>query len=279
MQQNQTEQSLLSALLIDAPVGRHFAQLHREAGTLAKAVGLYMETGLRRGNGVVVIATPEHSALFLQHLETAGIAAEEARRTGQLGLFDADELLAEFMRAGMPDWAAFRKVIGSVLDRMQVFGRNATRAYGEMVNVLWRQGNTKAAICLEEYWNELARLYPFSLFCCYTMDSHDSHGYGGPLHDIERTHSDIVTTEEDARFCEALEAASKDVFGLPLSELVVTSPDQASPAHGRLPAGQRAMLWIMENLPHRSATVLELARRHYEHRRATREPAGVPRLA
>jgi hypothetical protein len=32
------------------------------------------------------------------------------------------------------------------------------------VNVLWHEGKQEAAIRLEEYWNELTHLYPFSQF-------------------------------------------------------------------------------------------------------------------
>ena len=57
--------ALVSALLIEAPVNRHFAQLHRDPQALTDAVSLFLETGLRRGNSVVVVATSEHIDLFL----------------------------------------------------------------------------------------------------------------------------------------------------------------------------------------------------------------------
>jgi hypothetical protein len=47
------------------------------------------------------------------------------------------------------------------------------RVYGEMVNVLWQQGKKGEAILLERYWNDLARIYPFALFCAYSKDAFD----------------------------------------------------------------------------------------------------------
>ena len=43
------------------------------------------------------------------------------------------------------------------------------RAFGEMVNLLWKDGMTSAAIRLETLWNELARSYDFKLLCGYSM--------------------------------------------------------------------------------------------------------------
>jgi hypothetical protein len=45
----------------------------------------------------------------------------------------------------------------------------AIRAFGEMVDVLWRAGETVAAVKLEVLWNELARTHNFSLLCGYSM--------------------------------------------------------------------------------------------------------------
>ena len=255
--------SLVSPLLIEAPVNRHFAQLHRDSQALTEAVTLYLETGLRRGNGVVVIATPAHIDLFLARLREQDLDAGRFLKSGQLELHDAELTLRKFMCNDVPLWEDFRRALGAVFERVQAFGRGTTRAYGEMVNVLWQEGKQGAAIALEEYWNELARLYPFSLFCSYMLDVHHEHAYHGPLEDIGRTHSDIIGTPEDERFCAALDAACQDVFGVPLSEMVGHARHRDSGEH-RFPSGQRTMLWVKRNLPSASAAVLARARRYYK---------------
>jgi len=152
--------------------------------------------------------------------------------------------------------------MASVFERVRAFGRDTTQAYSEMTNLLWQDGRPEAAIRLEEYWNELARLYPFSLFCTYTLDVHHDHAYAGPLEDIGRTHSEILGTAEDERFRVALDAASRDMFGVPLSELVGFARRRNS-GEQRFPSGQRTMLWVKRNLPSASRAVLERARRYY----------------
>jgi hypothetical protein len=254
---------LVSALLIDAPVNRHFAQLHSDPQALTEAVTLYLQTGLRRGNGVVVIATRQHVDLFLARLRADDLDPGTFLKSGQLELHDAELSLRKFVRNDMPDWEDFRRAMGAVFERVGAFGRGTIRAYGEMVNLLWHEGKRDAAIRLEEYWNELARLYPFSLFCSYMLDAHHHHTYDGPIEEIGRTHTDIIGTPEDERFRVALDAASRDVFGVPLSQMVGFARHRDS-GEQRFPSGQRTMLWVKRNLPSASAAVLERARRYYE---------------
>ena len=96
------------------------------------------------------------------------------------------------------------------------------------------------------------------------LDGHQESCYSGPLHEIGRTHSDILISDDDRRFHMAMDEASKDVFGVRLSKMLSLSGHEHHPGEHRLPEGQRTMLWIMRNMPSSSASVLERARRHYQ---------------
>lgn len=252
----------VSALLIEAPVGRHFAQLHRDSDGLTRSVTRFVEAGLRRGAGVVLIAATGHTDSVLEHLRLANVEPEPYRRSGQLSIHDAAAMLERVMRSGMPQWIEFRRVVGAALETAASSGRGATRAYGEMVNLLWRDGQPEAAIRLEEYWNELGKIYPFCLFCGYMLDSQHPECYVGPLHEIGRTHSDVLATHDDDRFRQALDAACNDVFGIPLSQMLSLSGQEENPGEAKLPSGQRTMLWILRHMPSSSADVLERTRRY-----------------
>ncbi len=180
----------LHALLIDAPVGRHFAQLHTTDATIVESVGLFTMTGLKRHQTVLALTTRDHAAQLDQYLWFYDVDADAARAEGRLVVRDADEMLERFMRAGVPDWALFRREVGGLLDGLEADGRTATRAFGEMVNVLWHRGERDAAHRLEEYWNELFRLYPFALFCCYSAPGIGSECRAA-LDAMCRTHTDI----------------------------------------------------------------------------------------
>lgn len=250
-------------LLSEAPTGRHFAQMHSTPAALTEATGVFLETGLRQGSSVVVLACPAHTPLLLGYLEAARLHPTALRSSGQLVVLDADATLGKVMREGMPHWSEFRLMIGDLLERAGVAGR-ATRIYAELTNLLWTTGRPHAAIRLEEFWNALGRLYPFSLYCSYLLNPHCEDSYAGPIEEIGRTHTDILGTVDDERFGKALDVASREVFGIALSQMI----GYASSTHEgerRFPSGQRTLLWVRRNLPSSSAAVLEKAHKYFQH--------------
>ena len=252
------------ALLTKAPAGRHICQFHRSDENLSRAVALYAGTGLQRGDGVILIATPEHIELFKRDLDRMQVDPVPYLENGQLIVADAATTLQKFMRNGMPDWSRFRSHLESVLEELKAPHRSATRAYGEMVSLLWQEGNPEAAIKLEEYWNDLARLHPFTLFCGYMMDGLLPESYEGPLNDIGRTHSDVLPTEDDERLRAAVDAASEEVLGLSFSMTLSFSGREQTVGEHRLPIGRRTMLWLQRNMPGSSNRILERARFYFD---------------
>jgi PAS domain S-box-containing protein len=81
---------------------------------------------------------------------------------------DAAETLAQFMADGAPDPSRFASSIGEIVARLTRGGRRL-HAFGEMVALLWADGNKAGAIRLEELWNDLAKAHRFALMCGYTM--------------------------------------------------------------------------------------------------------------
>lgn len=126
--------------------------------------------GLALGEVVVVVATPEHRAALAGSLAAAGCSVERAARSGQYAEADAAGTMATFLRGGTPDPALFFAGIGDLLDGVSRSGR-PVRVFGEMVALLWAQGNVPAALELESLWNRLARTRHFALLCAYPTTS------------------------------------------------------------------------------------------------------------
>ena len=252
-----------SRFLAEAPLGRHFCQIHHDAATLTDAVTNYTYAGLVAGHALVLAAVPARLAAVEAWLRKSGVHVDECVRTGQLTLLDAHSLLERVMDGSTPDAHAFRETIGGVLSDVAARGHRYTRVYGELVNVLWQGGNADAAITLEDWWNELAFEHRFALFCGYEMGGLDEASYHGPLGDIARCHSDVLETEFDARLQVALDRASTELLGLPMSSALCYFGRDQHDAEHRLPAGRRTMLGLHRNMPSAVGKVLARARVHY----------------
>lgn len=255
-----------SHFLTDAPTGRHFAQFHRDTeeqdrrrDTLTESALVFVEAGLRRGDSVVVIARAAQRDRLFERLAAGVFRPQSLRDPGQLSVLDAEQFTADVAAGGLPQWAPFRNALAPVLSRRQPSGR-PTRVYSEIANALWQAGNTAAAIQVEDFWNALAVTYPFSLYCGYTMDTQSEHSYAAPLEELGRTHSDILGTPDDEQFGVALDRASKEIFGIALTQMAGISKQDGA---RRFPSGQRTMLWVKRNLPLSTPQLAERARHYF----------------
>jgi signal transduction histidine kinase len=107
---------------------------------------------------------------------------------------DAAETLSKFMVEGSPEPALFARVIGDIIARAAEGGQ-CVRIFGEMVALLWADGNYDAAIRLEELWNYLQETYSFSLFCSYPMNGFGGEALAKPLSDVCVGHSRVIPAE------------------------------------------------------------------------------------
>jgi hypothetical protein len=181
-------------LLDRAEPGEHVVQLYgADDQLLTRHVSRYFAEGLRRGDGLILIATGAHSQAILRQLNQATTAATQAMRDGRLVSLDAAETLPRFMSDGQPEKELFKRVIGGVIQEVRarsVSGK--VRAFGEMVGLLWTEGNRFAAIQLENYWNDLMRENEFSLFCGYPIDLFGNEGELEGLNSVLGTHTHLL---------------------------------------------------------------------------------------
>jgi hypothetical protein len=227
---------------------------------LGESAYAFLEAGLRRGNSVLVVTTAEHVETAFDRLAEHKLHAQALCNSGQLAVLHADRLLEELLIDGEPEWSKFRSALQPALARLQLHGRGL-RIYSELTNLLWEWGNSAAAIRLEDFWNAMAGTYQFSLYCGYTMDTHCEKAYAAPLEELGRTHTEILGTPEDEQFGIALDRASKEIFGISLTQMAGISRQDGA---RRFPSGQRAMLWVKRNLPMSTTQLAERARQYFK---------------
>ncbi len=176
----------------------HVVQFYGEDRFLIDELSRFIGTALGAGQAAVVIATKEHRKGLARKFETWGLDPAKAIAQGRYVVLDAAETLAKIMLDGLPDKARFVEVVGTVIERVAAAtecGHGQIAAFGEMVALLWLEGKSEAAICLEKLWNDLAQTRSFSLCCAYPLSSFYSEAHGDLLLKICAEHSGVIPGE------------------------------------------------------------------------------------
>ena len=180
----------------------HFVQFCETDAFLMDSVSAFIGAGLRAGDVVIVLATKPHTESLEERLKGDGLEVAAARVRGQYVSMDAAATLSKFMVDESPEPGRFAEVVGSMI-ALAAQGRRHVRIFGEMVALLWAEGNRAAAVRLEELWNDLGKTHSFSLCCAYPMQ-----GFGGEVYEEEFTeicqqHSRVIPAESYTRLSSA----------------------------------------------------------------------------
>ncbi|HWL64817.1 MAG TPA: MEDS domain-containing protein [Actinomycetota bacterium] len=172
----------------------HFVEFYDSDRSVVDSARTFISMGLSEGESALVVASSGHRKAIERELE-ATVDLARARSKGLYSSFDAKETLALFMREGRPDPVQFERVVEKLLARAMEGGRKV-RVFGEMVAILWGQGNVAAAIELEELWNRVLQASPFRLFCAYPMDVFED-GDPDSIGALFHTHSQVVVPRSE----------------------------------------------------------------------------------
>lgn len=169
----------------------HYVKFYDGEHDLVEGVGPFLREGLVAGEMAVVIGTEQHRRLFAEYLRDAGIPVDVFEDKGIYVALDAAAVLRSFMVDGTPDRAKFREAI--VPFALAAASKHRPlRAFGEMVGILWKAGNVRGAVRLEQLWNEVIDQHGLSLYCAYSArmlaDSTDLVGTS----DMCGTHSHVI---------------------------------------------------------------------------------------
>jgi hypothetical protein len=148
----------------------HAVRFYENDKSLAQIVAEFLSEGLAASNPAIVVATPVQRAAILKEMVAKSWDVVALQRSSDLILLDAQDTLSTFLINGQPDAEAFGARMSDVIGRACRGRANCTvRIFGQMVDVLWKEGKQDAAIRLEMLWNELANTHAFSLLCGYAM--------------------------------------------------------------------------------------------------------------
>jgi MEDS: MEthanogen/methylotroph, DcmR Sensory domain len=144
------------------PAGEaHVAFLYSDDAEICRAVADHLAPVVAGEAVGIVIATDSHwraVAATLEERDGADVAAME--RDGRLFVRNAAGTLAAIHRGGRIDPERFEVEVGGLVRRAAGSGLPLC-AYGEMVMLLWDEGDAAGALELEGLWNELNAREPF----------------------------------------------------------------------------------------------------------------------
>jgi hypothetical protein len=150
----------------------HAVRFYENEKSLAKIVAEFLADGLTDGTPGIVVATPAQRAAIVRELGARGLNVVSLTQSDDLVLLDASDILSSFMPNGTLDARAFNDSLSAIITRA-CRGRTdyTVRIYGQMVDILWKEGKYDLAIRLEMLWNLLANTRRFSLLCGYAIGS------------------------------------------------------------------------------------------------------------
>jgi MEDS: MEthanogen/methylotroph, DcmR Sensory domain len=253
-----------------APAAGHAVQIYDDLDELTGSVGRFLAAGFQAGEPAIIIPAEDHREAFARELESRGWDADRLQRQGLLTCLDADTTLAALLEEEGPSPDRFEQVVGGAVDAVaRRHPEKTIRAFGEMVDLLWRLGRNRDAIALEELWNRLAETRRFALLCGYRLDIFDVRVQADALPEIFRVHTHPRPAADTSRLADAVDKALTEIVGPVDAGQIYLEVAQRVP-RSSLPRAEVVLMWLSEQATPTATEILDRARMHYVKSRAPR---------
>lgn len=249
-------------LLADPGPDGHIVQLYDDSDFYGEAISHFAAEGLVRGESIILVATDENWRNISGRLKSKGFDVAELFGAGQLTVLDANETLPKFMRNGSPDGDIFKPLARETIRKAKRGGRfPAVRWWGEMVNVLYVDGNERGSNRLEQFFDEVSHQETIPIFCSFLMDKYDLKIYDEAFAHVCHTHCNVIPTQDYTSHREAVNLAVAEVLGPIEGKLLRSLVNWCNEATS-MPSSQAMLLWIKDDMPSTFREVLSLARKY-----------------
>lgn len=148
----------------------HEVQFHSDDASFLDTFASFIVSAIKGGDAAIVLLTRSRRDSLLQRLQAEGLDISGLSKQGRYLSLDPSDLLSTFMVNNLPDRDRFMKIAADIfMTGARTLGadHNCVALCGECAALLWSQGNAKAAIRLEQLWNEFARSRNIHLLCAY----------------------------------------------------------------------------------------------------------------
>lgn len=206
--------------LANSVASNHVVQVCQNEALQAETVTQYIKEGLLKDEAVIVIARPALRKAVIAKMYALDLDVQAFKSQGQIKFLDAEFLLSGFWIDGELDEQSFHQLVGIPIKTLKLqYGK--VRAMGEMVDILWKQGQHDTAMQLESLWNNLFQQQEFSRLCTYLLDSLDPNTYDESLERICQCHTHhFISVENYDSLQPATSDAVRDLFGAAWNRVV-----------------------------------------------------------
>ena len=170
-------------------------QFYSADAILLESCARFIVTALEANNAVIVILTQPHREGLAQKLHAQGFDVDSLVQLGTYISLDAVDMLSTIMREGAPDRVRFFE---GLCDLIESASKAADRMHkrvalcAECVGLLCAEGNTSAALQLEETGSDLIELYDVDILCAYPLDGFQN-GKSGVFESICKMHTAVYS--------------------------------------------------------------------------------------
>jgi len=151
---------------------RHEAQFYSDDQVFLESAADFLAKALRSDNAAIVLATSDHRECLLEKLKRYACDVESAIVRGTYISQDAADALAESMVDGLPDRRLFFEGLSHLIERATSAATSKQPRIaicGECVGLLCAEGNTNAAIQIEQTGNDLLKTHNAEILCGYPI--------------------------------------------------------------------------------------------------------------
>ncbi|WP_168160000.1 MEDS domain-containing protein [Steroidobacter denitrificans] len=146
----------------------HFAQFFETDEALIEAACSYLRDAIDANCTGVALTTMQHRERIETRLNSMGLAPAALAAAYRYITLDAHRALDSFMIDGCPDRQRFHHSMGQLIRQAAARGQPVC-VFSEVVPLLAAAGRRRCAVEVEDLWNELTRLYSFTLCCAYPL--------------------------------------------------------------------------------------------------------------
>ena len=184
--------------VVGPAVSAHAVQFYEDDTGFIESLGEFVGAALGAGGSCIVISTQDHHEKLIETLSSNCIDMARVLAEGRYVHLDARRTLDRLLVQGRPERQRFWDEIEPVIERSKAAlrpGAKTIAAFGEMVAILWAEGNHQAAIELEHLWNELIQPHNLHLRCAYPIGGFARQSYSDMFDTICSQHSAVIPSE------------------------------------------------------------------------------------